>query len=70
VLADITGVLGREGISIASFIQHESTGHREDNVPLVIMTHQTTEGASQKAVEEISSLNMVQGPAIRIRVLD
>lgn len=70
VLADITGVLGREGISIASFIQHESTEYCGDNVPLVIMTHQTTEGASQKAVEEIGGLKMVQGPVIRMRVLD
>ena len=70
VLADITGTLGRHGISIASFIQHESEVQLGDNVPLVIMTHDTTEGATQRAFNEICKMEMVDGPAIRMRVLD
>jgi len=70
VLADITGTLGCHGISIASFIQHESEVQLGDNVPLVIMTHDTTEGATQRAFNEICKMEMVDGPAIRMRVLD
>ncbi|MBX7168528.1 MAG: homoserine dehydrogenase [Pirellulales bacterium] len=66
VMADITGVLGRHGISIASVIQHEA--QRQDVVPLVIMTHQTTEGASLHAVAEIDQLPCVRSRSVRMRV--
>ena len=71
VLAEITGVLGKHQISIASIIQHEAAlaiGQRL--VPLVIMTHQAAEGATQKAVAEISQLPSVNSPAVKMRVLD
>ena len=70
VLAEITGTLGRHGISIASFIQHESEGQLGDNVPLVIMTHESTEGATQRAFNEICEMEMIDGPSVRMRVLD
>ena len=44
VLADIAGSLGRQGISIASVIQHEGRDEATDSVPLVIMTHNTDFG--------------------------
>jgi homoserine dehydrogenase len=69
VLAEITGALGRNGISIASVIQHEPGGSG-DTVPLVIMTHATTEGAATKAVQEIDKLETVQSESVKIRVLD
>jgi len=71
VLAEITGVLGRHRISIASIIQHEPGGDGEAKlVPLVIMTHQAPEGAAQKAVEDIGKLKSVRGTAVKMRVLD
>ena len=70
VLADITGALSRQGISIASFIQHERHEAQGDRVPLIIMTHQTTVGAADRALEEIHQLQMVHEPAIRLRILD
>lgn len=73
VLAEITGVLGRHRISIASIIQHEPNGESDGDVklvPLVIMTHQAAEGAAQKAVEEIGKLATVRGNAVKMRVLD
>lgn len=69
VLAEITGVLGRHKVSIASIIQHEPSGG-ERLVPLVIMTHQAAEGAAQRAVEEIAKLKSVRGSAVKMRVLD
>jgi homoserine dehydrogenase len=67
VLAKITGVLGRHGISISSVLQQES----EDNstiVPLVIMTHTATEGATRKALAEIDALDCTRPASVRLRV--
>ena len=76
VLADITGILGRNRISIASVIQHEPTtvgsvlGTAVNQIPIVIMTHQAPEGAAQNAVEQIRRLHTVHGQSIRMRVLE
>jgi homoserine dehydrogenase len=72
VLAEITGVLGKHGISIASVIQHEpnDSDGNQPLVPLVIMTHQAKEGAAQDAVDDISALPSVRQPSVRMRVLD
>jgi homoserine dehydrogenase len=70
VMSDITGVLGRHGISIASVIQHEAAEFERDVVPLVIMTHQTTEGATRKAKEEIDRLRVVRPGSVRMKVRD
>ena len=69
-LAAIGNVLSECGISIASVIQHEgSDGDRQlDPVPLVIMTHEATEGAARKATAQIQSLPCVSGPVVRFRV--
>lgn len=70
VLADISGVLGRHQVSIASLIQHQGEdGLQSGQVPLVMMTHQATEGAAAGAMEEIEKLPSVRGPGIRMRVL-
>lgn len=68
VMAEITGVLGRHGISIASVIQHEPASGNAQVVPLVIMTHVTTEGASLRAVQEIDRLACIHRPSVRMRV--
>ena len=70
VLADITGALSKQGISIASFIQHEQHEGPSDRIPLIIMTHQTTVGAADRALAEIHQLEMVHEPAMRLRILD
>ncbi len=69
VLAQITGILGKHGISIASVIQHEPTGTgAESTVSLVIMTHEANEGDAAAATQQICELKSVVGPAIRLRV--
>ena len=51
VMAQIAGVLGAHEVSIASIIQHEPDRDGDGSVvPLVIMTHMTTEGATRTAV--------------------
>lgn len=70
VMSEITGALGRHGISIASVIQHEGVRERESVVPLVIMTHATTEGATRKAVDDIDRLKCTRGGSVRMPVRD
>ena len=67
VLADITDILGRNGISIASVIQKESTEPVE-GVPLVIMTHETFEGRMRTADRELDELATILGERIRMPV--
>ncbi|MGC3966411.1 MAG: homoserine dehydrogenase [Pirellulales bacterium] len=68
VMAEITGVLGRSGISIASVIQHESKRGAEGIVPLVIITHQTTEGATRNAMDELERLACVSKGCVRMSI--
>ncbi len=70
VLAEIAGVLGGHQISIASVIQHEAEGVQESVVPLIIMTHQTTEGAVSQAMKKIDQLEFLRGPSVQMRVLN
>ncbi len=74
VFADIADILGRQGISLASIIQHESPEETDDDgpptVPLVVMTHRTTEGQLRKADEELQNLSSVKPPTVRMPVAD
>ena len=69
VLAQVTTVLGAHRISIASVLQHEPL---ETNgvVPLIIMTHETSEGAAARACDAIDKLPPVQGHTVRMWVRD
>jgi homoserine dehydrogenase len=67
-LAEIAGVLGRHAISIASVIQHEATEGAQNVVPLVIMTHTTSEGAARGALEAIERLTCLRSRCVRMRV--
>jgi homoserine dehydrogenase len=69
-MSEITGVLGSNGISIASVIQHEPDEREQDVVPLVIITHSTTEGATGSAVEQIDRLPCVRPGSVRMRIRD
>lgn len=76
VIADIADILGRNEISIASVIQHEApevediSSDTESIVPLVIMTHRTTEGRVRAADAEFDSLSSLRNPRIRMPVSD
>ncbi len=68
VLSEITGALGRHGISIASVIQHEPGEMGDGVVPLVIMTHVACDGAVAGAIREIDALKCVRPPSVQMRV--
>jgi homoserine dehydrogenase len=66
VLSRITGVLGKNNISISSMLQK---GRKVDEaVPIVMMTHEAVERDVRKALEEINKLDCVAGATVVIRV--
>ena len=69
VLGQITGRLGQQGISIASVYQHESQADGNQSVPIVIMTHQTTESAVSAAMKQIADMPTVADSPERFRIL-
>ncbi len=66
VLSRISGVLGRNNISIESVIQ-KGRGSAEA-VPLVMMSHEAVERNVRIALEEINNMDCVAGPTMVIRV--
>lgn len=71
VMSEITGILSRCQISIASVIQHETEEEDASNaVPLVIMTHTSTEGKMAEAMKTIGQLGSVHPGSVRMRVRD
>jgi len=66
VLSKVSGVLGEHNISIASMLQK---GRAEQAaVPVVMLTHEATEGDMQKALKRINHLDVVAQDTICIRV--
>jgi len=67
VLAMITGIFGRHGISIESMMQQ--TRDTNEPVYIVFRTHLATEGDVEKAITEIDALEVCTGPTVKIRLL-
>jgi homoserine dehydrogenase len=68
-LSAIAGILGDHGISISSVIQHETPeGDANKSVPLIIMTHEASEGQVRKALTATESLDVTRQPAICLPV--
>lgn len=74
VMADITDILGRHQISLASVIQPEAPEVEgtaaAPTVPLIIMTHRTTSGQLAAAERELDRLPTVQQPRVVLAVAD
>ena len=74
VMADVTDVLGRHNISLATVIQPEAPevegGTHTPVVPLIIMTHRTSSGNLQAARDELGRLTSVRQPLIVLAVAD
>ncbi len=67
VLSNISGVLGKHGISIAAVIQK---GRHTDSVPIVMVTHEAREKSVKEALDEIDALDLVLAPTTLIRIED
>ena len=67
VLSQISGILGKYQISIASVIQKAQD--RGQHVPLIIMTHEALERDIRSALDEIDAVGVVQGKSALIRIV-
>ena len=65
VLSKISGILGENGISLASVIQK---GEGEEPVAIVMVTHETTRGRINKALETIDHLDVVLEPTLALHI--
>jgi homoserine dehydrogenase len=70
VMAEITGILGNHGLSVASIILHETEDDTTNVGPLVIMTHTSPEGNVAAAMKMIGQLSSVHPGSLRMRVRD
>jgi homoserine dehydrogenase len=66
VLAQITSLLAAHDISIDAVLQRESA-EGEKQTDLIILTHDTTEGRLNGALEKMQSLASVLAPIVRLR---
>lgn len=70
-LAKIAGILGDHSISIASVIQHEVPEPASGTyVPLIIMTHDASEGSVREALAFADRLEIVHGPSVCLPVTE
>ena len=66
VLSTISGILGKYGISISSVLQK---GRKQGQpVPLVILTHCSSERGMQSALQDINALPIVSEPTTLLRM--
>ena len=66
VLGKIASVLGRNGISMASVIQHERSAGK--NVPVIMRSHETRERNLTRALKEIMRRKLVAAAPAFIRI--
>jgi homoserine dehydrogenase len=66
VMSRITGVLGKNNISIESMIQKGRKA--AEAVPVVMMTHEAVERDVRSALDEINKMDCIAGPTMVIRV--
>jgi len=66
VMAKISTILAEANIGMSSVVQPE--GHEGETVPLILMTHEATNGAVTKALAKISKLPVIKAKPVMIRV--
>ena len=70
VLAEVTGLLAKSGISIDAVLQREAdevSGEGGTSTDLIILTHNTREGTMNDALAQLQQLPTVLAPIVRIR---
>ncbi|MBS0966999.1 homoserine dehydrogenase [Acetobacter okinawensis] len=68
VIADITAILRDCGVSLRSMLQHPAENDSTPYVPLVLVTHRTSEAAMQDAITRIDALSVVTDSTVVIRI--
>ncbi len=69
VLSNISGILGKNNISIASVIQ-KGRAKGDEDVPIVMITHEARERDVRSALSEIDLLDVINKPSILYRIED
>lgn len=67
ILSEVSGVLGREKISISSVVQLE-TQEQDEYVPVVILTHSAPEASMARALRCIREFPFIRGEVACIRL--
>ena len=67
VLADITRILADHSISIEALLQKEAT-EGEDEVDIIVLTHDAIEKEVQAALKKIETLSSVKDKSVMIRI--
>ena len=67
MLAKISGIFGKYGISIVEIMQKAKENEGDSRVPLIVITHQTTENAMKNAVAKLNASEIAAVDAV-IRV--
>ncbi len=65
VIASVTSILADHRISLEALVQKER--HATASVPVVMLTHETTEGNMRAALERITALETVEDDALILR---
>jgi homoserine dehydrogenase len=67
VLADVSRILGDQGISIEALIQKEPE-EGASNVTIILLTHRVLEQGMNQAISAIEALGTIKAPVTRIRM--
>ncbi len=70
VIADVAAVLRDADISMESMLQRGRAEGEGEPVPVIIMTHETSEAAMQRALTQIAGLEATLEPPRLIRIVD
>ncbi len=69
VLSAVTGVIGRNGVSIASVIQRGRADGHDEAVPILIVTHDATFAQMSAALAEVDALPVVAKGSFLARMI-
>ena len=68
VMSQTAGIFSKNNVSIASLLQHELLEESPGSVPLVVTTHETTEGDIGKVIEELQTSSVTKDKVTRLRL--
>ena len=68
VLAGISGILSKLGVSIAGVFQPEHAFQNERGVPIMILTHAAREGAMRRALRDIARQSYIRAETVLLRI--
>jgi len=68
VLAKISGILAKYNVSIAGVFQKEPLSKYRKAVPILMLTHKTSELSIRKAIKEIDKLSITEANTVLLRI--